>query len=122
MDARVTAAMPIDISVHLQDSNWSAAYHDQNFQRLLRLKASRIRPAIFLYFLTYIALSVFAGFVPQVMAVKIFGSFSVGYAFILLTYVVAWGVALWYVRVAEKEFDPLRDSAIKSIRTGELLR
>ncbi|MBY0381594.1 MAG: DUF485 domain-containing protein [Xanthobacteraceae bacterium] len=122
MDARVTAAIPINITGYRQDSNWSAAYRDQNFQRLLRLKANRVRPAVFLYFLTYIALSVFAGFAPQLMDTKIVGAFSVGYAFILLTYVVAWGVALWYVRVAEKEFDPLRDVAIKSIRTGELLR
>jgi len=122
MDARVTAAIPINMTCYRQDSNWSAAYRDQNFQRLLHLKANRIRPAVFLYFLTYIALSTFAGFAPQLMNAKIVGAFSVGYAFILLTYVVAWGVALWYVRVAEKEFDPLRDVAIKSIRTGELLR
>lgn len=122
MDARVTAAMPLDVPVYRDESNWSAAYHDQKFQRLLQLKASRIRPAVLLYFLTYIALSSLAGFAPQIMDAKLIGSLSVGYCLILLTYGVAWGVALWYVRVAETEFDPLKESAIKSIQTGEFLR
>lgn len=122
MDVSVTAANPIDVPAYHKDSNWSAAYHDQNFQHLLRTKASRIRPAVLLYFLTYIVLSSLAGFAPQIMDAKLIGSFSIGYALILLTYIVAWGVALWYVRVAEAEFDPLKDAAVKSIHTREMLR
>lgn len=122
MDARVPAATPHDVPVHGDGLNWSAAYHDPKFQRLLRFKASRIRPAVLLYFLTYLTLSSLAGFVPQIMDTKLIGALTVGYCLILLTYVVAWGVALWYVRVAEKEFDPLKEAAIKSIQTGEFLR
>ncbi|EFI53290.1 MULTISPECIES: DUF485 domain-containing protein [Afipia] len=122
MDISVTAANPIDVPAYHKDSNWSAAYHDQNFQHLLRTKASRIRPAVLLYFLTYIVLSGLAGFAPQIMNAKLIGSFSIGYALILLTYFVAWGVALWYVRVAEVEFDPLKDAAVKSIHMREMLR
>lgn len=60
-------------------------------------------------------MSCMAGFAPNVMAIKLVGSFSLGYAFILFTYVTAWAVALWYVRVADIEFDPLKTLAIKSI-------
>lgn len=122
MDAKVTPAMPLDVPAYSNDSNWSAAYRDQKFQRLLQLKASRVRPAVLLYALTYIALSSLAGFAPQIMDAKLIGSLSVGYCLILLTYGIAWGVALWYVRVAETEFDPLKESAIKSIQTGEFLQ
>ena len=122
MDARVTPAMPLDVPPHGGVSNWSAAYHDQKFQRLLKFKASRIRPAVLLYFLTYIALSGLAGFAPQITDAKLIGSLSVGYCLILVTYGVAWSVALWYVHVAGREFDPLKESAIKSIKAGECLR
>lgn len=122
MDTRVTIPLPTGSPAHCSQSDWSIAYHDEKFQRLLQRKTSRIRPAVLLYFLTYILLSSLAGFAPQVMGAKLFGSFSLGYALILLTYAVAWTVALWYVRVAAQEFDPLRDEAVKAIRARGQLR
>jgi uncharacterized membrane protein (DUF485 family) len=122
MDASSTAAKSLDTAAFRNGLNWSAAYRDHEFQRLLRLKANRIRPAVLLYFSTYIALSAFAGFVPQIMDAKLIGALSLGYCLILLTYVVAWAVALWYVRVAERDFDPLKESVLESIQTGRSSR
>ena len=84
---------------------------------MVRFKANRVRPAVLIYFFTYIMLSVLAGFAPNVMAIKLVGSFTLGYAFILFTYLTAWAVALWYVNVAQVEFDPLKQLAIESIET-----
>jgi len=115
MDARVSLQDPACVSGSTKAIDWSKAYRNPRFQHLLRFKSKRIRPAVLIYFLTYVALSCLAGFAPNLMAVKLIGSFSAGYAFILLTYATAWAVAFWYVRVADAEFDPLKQFAIKSI-------
>jgi uncharacterized membrane protein (DUF485 family) len=118
MDARVSLQKPTRVSERFEPIDWSKAYRNSHFQHLLRYKSKRIRPAVLIYFFTYVALSCLAGFAPNLMAIKLIGAFSVGYAFILLTYVAAWAVAFWYVRVADAEFDPLKQLAIKSIEMG----
>lgn len=115
MDAKVSSHAPIHKPVAFGSLDWSKAYHNPQFQELIRFKARRVRPAMLIYFLTYVMLSCMAGFAPNVMATKVIGSFTLGYAFIIFTYVTAWAVALWYVRVADVEFDPLKQRAIRSI-------
>jgi len=114
--------MDAKVALHVQcaraaatPADWSRAFQNQRFQQLVKFKASRVRPAVLIYFLTYMLLSSAAGFAPNLMATKLIGSFSFGYAFILFTYIVAWAVAFWYVRVADVEFDPMKTLAVKSI-------
>ncbi len=115
MDARVSSAKPVPALTHFAPNDWSKAYNNASFQHLVQFKRNRIRPAVLIYFLTYLMLSCLAGFAPNLMAIKLIGSFSLGYAFILFTYFTAWAVAFWYVRVADAEFDPLMKTAIESI-------
>lgn len=114
MDARVSSRAPI-ASANFTPDDWSKAFRNSHFENLVRFKTNRVRPAVFVYFLTYVMLSVLAGFAPNVMAIKLIGSFTLGYAFLLFTYLTAWAVALWYVKVADVEFDPLKRRAIESI-------
>ena len=122
MDAQVTKQARTSASVECTPADWSKAYHNSQFQNLVRFKKNRIRPAVLLYFLGYVLLSGLAGFAPGFMAIKLIGSFSLGYALILLTYFIAWGVALWYVHTADAEFDPLKLRAIRSIEMEGPLR
>ncbi len=116
MDARVSL-QSTNASVDFSPDDWSKAYKNSHFKHLVKFKADRVRPAVVIYFLTYVMLSVMAGFAPNLMAIKLVGAFTLGYAFILFTYLTAWAVALWYVKVADVEFDPLKRVAIKSIET-----
>lgn len=115
MDARVLSQKPAAEPVGMGPIDWSKAYRNPQFQDLLRFKSSRIRPAVILYFSTYVLLSCLAGFAPNLMGIKIAGAFTLGYALILLTYLIAFIVAFWYVRIADSEFDPLRVQAVESI-------
>jgi uncharacterized membrane protein (DUF485 family) len=121
MDARVSSHTT-GTSVEFSPSDWSKAYRNSHFKHLVNFKANRVRPAVIIYFATYVMLSILAGFAPGLMAIKLVGAFSVGYALIIATYIVAWAVALWYVRVADLEFDPLRQIAIESIEMEGLAR
>ncbi len=115
MDARVPLNEAPGASASFKPIDWSKAYRNSQFQHLLRFKSNRIRPAIILYFFAYVSLSTLAGFAPAVMSTKLIGAFTAGYALILLTYLVAFIVAFWYVRVADTEFDPLVSRAVESI-------
>ena len=121
MDAKVSTVARED-GLSCAPMDWSLAARNPLFRKLIEYKTRRVRPAIAIYFITYISISIFAGFAPNLMSVKLIGAFSLGYALILLTYIVAWAVALWYVRAARVEFDPLKQEAIQSIKREGSIR
>lgn len=121
MDAMVSKRNDQD-RLSLEFFDWSLAARNNSFKKLIAHKRRRIWPAIAVYFTTYIGLSALAAFAPGIMSIKLLGAFSFGYAAILFTYLVAWSVALWYVRIARIECDPLKQSAVASIQKAECAR
>ena len=115
MDARVSS-LTREHTPPCAVIDWSGAAQNRRFRQLVDYKIRRVRPAIAIYFLSYISVSVLAGFAPGFMSTKLIGAFSLGYALILSNYFVAWAIALWYVRAARTEFDPLQQLAIKSMK------
>lgn len=55
----------------------------------------------------YLLLPIISGYMPQVFNVKVFGVINFGYLFILSQFVVAFGIAIYYAHVANKDFDRL---------------
>jgi uncharacterized membrane protein (DUF485 family) len=121
MDARV-ASLTREHTPPCAVIDWSGAAKNRQFQHLTDYKRHRVRPAIAIYFLSYISVSVLAGFAPGLMSIKLMGAFSLGYALILSNYFMAWAVALWYVHAARTEFDPLQQQAIQSMKDEGSIR
>ena len=71
------------------------------FTSLLRRKAAFIVPACVFFVLYYFALPVLVGFFPELMKTRI-GGINLAYAFALSQFVMVWGMAALYVRVAAK--------------------
>jgi len=95
--------------------DWSEAARQPSFRALVSAKVRFLVPLVIFYLVFYLAITVLAGFAPGFMAQRALGPINVGYLLILATYVMAWIVALVYVRVANRSFDPKADRAIEAL-------
>jgi uncharacterized membrane protein (DUF485 family) len=90
---------------HTTDEDVTAADWDRlaalaDFRALLAAKRRFIVPATVFFIVYYFALPVLVGYAPRLMAAKVFGVINVAYLFALSQFVVAWTVAVLYVRAA----------------------
>ncbi len=72
-----------------------------------------------IYLIGYIGLTVLAGFAKGFMAHKVVGAVNVGFILIAANYVLAWVLAIIYVRVANATFDPLAKKAVAAVNEME---
>jgi uncharacterized membrane protein (DUF485 family) len=66
------------------------------------------------YFL-FVLMSAYA---PDFMATKVIGNINVGIIFGLLQFVSTFAITTWYVRWADREFDPTADALRERIEGG----
>lgn len=95
--------------------DWSEAARQPAFRDLISAKVKFLVPLVIFYLVFYLSVTVLAGFAPGFMAQRAVGPINVGYLLILVTYVMALIVALVYVRVANRSFDPKADRAIEDL-------
>jgi uncharacterized membrane protein (DUF485 family) len=95
--------------------DWAEAARQPSFRELVSTKVRFLVPLVIFYLVFYLAVTVLAGFAPGFMSQRAVGPINVGYLLILATYVMAWIVALVYVRIANRSFDPKADRAIDDL-------
>lgn len=98
------------------DVNWAEATNDPSFRTLMSAKVRFLVPALILSLGFYLLTTVLAGLAPGFMAQRVVGPLSLGYLMVFATYVIAWGVALVYVRVANRSFDPKAADAVSVLQ------
>jgi uncharacterized membrane protein (DUF485 family) len=87
--------------------DWVAAENSPEFRRLTRAKRSFVVPATIFFFAWYFGFILLAGYAESFMGKSIYQGFTVGYALALTQFVMVWGLGVWYVRKATREWDPL---------------
>lgn len=85
-------------------------------EALVSARRACIAPMAAACFVAYIGTTALAGFAREFVAVKVAGSLNVGYVLIAANYVLAWALAIAYVRVANERFDPLAALAVAAAR------
>lgn len=63
----------------------------------------------------YLLLLLGAGYAPNLFRIKVLGNINVCYLFALLQFLSSWGIAIYYARVANKDFDRLTAALVKEI-------
>lgn len=56
---------------------------------------------------------------PALFNMKVFGRLNFGYLFCLFQFVLAWGIAIYYTRKSNQEFDPLTKELVELINKEE---
>src|SRR4051812_36754456 len=92
--------------------DWAAAERSPEFRQLVRRKRAFVIPATIFFLAWYFGFIILAGYAPDFMGREFLtDGLTVGYALALSQFVMSWGLAAWYLRRADREFDPLAERA-----------
>jgi uncharacterized membrane protein (DUF485 family) len=85
--------------------DWNAVIADPRFQTLHRRKQSFLTGLMIFSVVFYFLLPIGAAYFQDLYKTKVWGVVNFGLLFALFQFVVAWGVAIYYSRVANRDFD-----------------
>ena len=85
--------------------DWNAVIADPRFQALHRRKQSFLTGLMVFSVVFYFLLPIGAAYFQDLYKTKVWGVVNFGLLFALFQFVVAWGIAIYYSRVANRDFD-----------------
>ena len=94
------------------DLDWVAAERSPEFQELIKKKRAFVVPATIFFLAWYFGFVILAGYAPDFMGREFLtDGLTVGYVLALSQFVMTWVLGAWYIRKADREFDPLAERA-----------
>jgi uncharacterized membrane protein (DUF485 family) len=91
--------------------DWRAAEQSPEFRKLVRTRNRFVYPATAFFLTWYVGFVLLAGYAPDFMGESVYEGLTVGYVLALSQFVMTWGLAWWYLRKSNREFDPLAEEA-----------
>ncbi len=107
-----TAAMP-GAQAPRTALNWQAIVADPRFQTLHRKKIGFLWGLMVFSLFYYFLLPIGAAYFQDLFRIKVCGPVNVGILFALSEFVVAWGIAFFYARRANAEFDAMAAEIVR---------
>jgi len=86
---------------------WGAIVADPRFQVLHRKKQAFLSGLMIFSVFYYFLLPIGAAYFPALYQIKVWGPINVGLLFALSEFIVAWGIAFYYSKRANTEFDAM---------------
>jgi uncharacterized membrane protein (DUF485 family) len=99
--------------------NWEAIAASRRFKELLRAKRRFIVPAMIIFVVYYFALPVLVGYARPMMEKRVFGAVNLAYLFALSQFFMAWIIAAFYVRAANRFDRQAREVIAEELRQTE---
>jgi uncharacterized membrane protein (DUF485 family) len=93
--------------------DWKAIDSEPRFQELHRRKTMFLWGLMIFSLIFYFLLPIGAAYFQDLYKVKVWGPVNFGILFALLQFVVAWGIAFYYARRANAEFDPMAAAIVR---------
>ena len=93
--------------------DWKAIDSRPDFQELHGKKVRFLTSLMVISLVFYFLLPIGAAYFQDIYKIKVWGPVNVGLLFALLQFVVAWGIAWYYARRANSEFDPMAAAIVK---------
>jgi uncharacterized membrane protein (DUF485 family) len=103
------------------EADWEAVEHWPEFQQLVGRRRAFVLPATIFFLAWYMAFILVCGYAPDFMAESVYQGLTVGYVWALTQFVMVAVLGLWYLRKADREFDPLAEAVVDKARQSELL-
>lgn len=96
-----------DSSPPTEVRDWEAVQATPEFQDLRRRLRNFVFPVAGLFLGWYVLYVLLANYASEFMSIKVLGNVNIGLIFGLLQFVSTFAITAWYVRFADKRFDPL---------------
>jgi uncharacterized membrane protein (DUF485 family) len=93
--------------------DWKAIDSRPDFQDLHRRKVRFLTSLMVFSLVFYFLLPIGAAYFQDVYKIKVWGPVNVGILFALLQFIVAWGIAWYYARRANTQFDPMAATIVR---------
>jgi uncharacterized membrane protein (DUF485 family) len=103
-----------------QSVDWEAVERSPEFRDLVARRRRFVLPATIFFLAWYLGFILLAGYAEDFMGSSIYEGFTVGYLLALSQFVMTWGLAAWYLRRADREFDPLEREVVELVERGQL--
>jgi uncharacterized membrane protein (DUF485 family) len=92
--------------------DWIAAERSPEFRDLIKKRRAFVVPATIFFLVWYFGFIILAGYAPDFMGEEFLtDGFTVGYALALSQFIMVWALGYWYLRRADRDFDPLAHKA-----------
>ena len=99
--------------------DWEAAENSPEFKELIAKKRNFVLPATIFFFVWYFGYIILSGYAPEFMAESVYEGLTLGYLIALTQFIMVWVLSVWYVRKADRDYDPLaKRAAEKAIESG----
>jgi uncharacterized membrane protein (DUF485 family) len=111
--------MAVEDRPHLE-VDWEAVERWPEFQELEHRRRAFVVPATIFFLAWYMGFILLAGYAPDFMGESIYQGLTVGYVLALTQFVMVAVLGLWYLRKADRDFDPLAAQVVEKAARGEV--
>jgi uncharacterized membrane protein (DUF485 family) len=92
--------------------DWEAIERSPEFQELVHRRRSFVLPCTAFFLAWYLGFILLTAYASDFMGERVYEGLTVGYCLALTQFLMVLVLGLWYLRKADKEFDPLAEKAI----------
>ena len=92
--------------------DWEAIERSPEFQELVRRRRRFVIPCTIFFLGWYMGFMLLTGYAEGFMGERVYEGLTVGYCLALTQFAMVFVLGLWYLRKADREFDPLAEKAI----------
>jgi uncharacterized membrane protein (DUF485 family) len=92
--------------------DWEAIERSPEFQELVHRRRGFVIPCTISFLSWYLGFMALCAYAPDFMGERVYEGLTVGYCLALTQFAMVFGLGLWYLRKADREFDPLAEKAI----------
>ena len=101
------------------DIDWEAIERTPEFQELVHRRRSFVIPCTIFFLAWYMGFILLTAYAPDFMGDSVYQGLTVGYCLALTQFLMVLGLGLWYLRRADRDFDPLAEKAIEAYAEHE---
>jgi len=98
--------------------DWERAERSPEFQELVAARRRFVIPGTIFFLAWYLGFILLAGYAPDFMGESVYQGLTVGYCLALSQFVMVLVLGLWYLRKADREFDPMAAAVVDA--AGEI--
>jgi uncharacterized membrane protein (DUF485 family) len=99
--------------------DWEGIERSEEFRELMHKRRSFVVPATIFFLAYYMGFILLAGYAPDFMGSSVYEGLTVGYCLALTQFLMVFVLGIWYLRKADREFDPLADRVAAKATLGE---
>ena len=92
--------------------DWEAIERSPEFQELVHRRRSFVIPCTAFFLAWYLGFILLCAYAPDFMGESVYEGLTVGYCLALTQFVMVFVLGIWYLRKADRDFDPLAERAI----------